>query len=69
MKRILAAAALALPLAFSGCAQVSTAITTACADIASMPPAAVVALDAQDPHSAVGVLWADAKAACIAGAK
>src|SRR5690349_9045881 len=67
MKKYLGIAAVALPLAMSGCQPFMSGFTTACADIASMPPAAVAALNAQDPHSAIGVLWADAKSACVAG--
>ncbi len=66
-RKFLAVPILALPLALGGCPQFTTAVSTVCTDIAKMPPAAVAVLDAQDPHSAVGVLWSDAKAACIAG--
>lgn len=54
----------------AGCtpAQVSTSVSTACTDIARLPPQAVAVLNAQDPHSALGVLWIDAQAACVAGA-
>lgn len=33
-----------------------------------MPPAAIASLNALDPHSAIGVIWADAKSACTNGA-
>ena len=62
-----AVAVVTLAAVLASCAPLSTAVSTACTDIAAMPPAATAALDAQDPHSAVGVLWADAKAACVAG--
>ena len=54
-------------LGLAGCSQVSSVVSTTCADLAKMPPAAVAVLDAQDPHSALGVLWADTKSACANG--
>ena len=67
MKNLLLAAALALPLAFSGCSQISDAVKTVCDDISKMPPAAALMLDAVDTHSALGVYWADAKSGCANG--
>ena len=67
MKHILASLGLVTLLALGGCQQAATAVSTACADIAAMPPAATAALDAQDAHIAIGVLWADAKSACANG--
>jgi hypothetical protein len=61
------AVALALPLAFSGCSQVSSVVSTVCTDMAALPPAAATSLNAVDPHSALGVYWADAKSACLNG--
>ena len=54
----------------AGCTptQVSTTVSQACTDIAKLPAAATATLNAQDPHSALGVLWLDAQAACVAGA-
>ncbi len=68
IRKAVLAAALVLPLALNGCADLTTAVSTVCGDLARMPLAAVATLDAQDPHSAIGVLWADAKSACVAGA-
>lgn len=65
--RWLAPAACASLLLIASCQQATTAFDTTCADIAAMPPAAVAVLDAQDPHSALGVIWADAKSACSNG--
>jgi hypothetical protein len=67
MKRFLSVTLAAVVLSVGACAPLTTAVNTVCTDIAKMPPAAVAVLDAQDPHAAVGVLWADAKAACVAG--
>ncbi len=67
MKRILAAV-VGIPLVLTGCAALTTASNTVCGDIAKLPAAATAVLDAQDPHSALGVLWADAKAGCVNGA-
>lgn len=67
MKQILAIAAVALPLVFSGCAQVTAVEKTICTDVAKMPAAAVTVLDAQDTHSAAGQLWAYTKSSCKAG--
>jgi hypothetical protein len=53
-----------------GCtpSQVAT-VSTVCADIAKVQTGpAAVQLAALDPHSALGVLWADANAGCVAGA-
>jgi hypothetical protein len=54
-------------LGLAACTQVAQVETTVCTDLAKIPPGAAAALDAQDPHSAIGVLWADAKAACANG--
>jgi len=54
-------------LSLSACSALTTTVSTVCVDIAALPPAAVAVLNAQDPHSAIGVLWADAKVACVAG--
>lgn len=62
MKKVIVIAGLLLAL--GACAQVSTT----CGDIAHMPSAVAATLDAQDQHSALGVLWADTKSACVAGA-
>ena len=67
MKRYLAAAALALPLALGSCAEVWKAVDTVCTEQAKMPANVVAALDALDVHSAAGVYWANAKSACAAG--
>ena len=49
------------------CAQVGQAVTTVCGDVARLPGPALAALDGQDPHSALGVIWADVKAGCANG--
>ena len=49
-------------------AQQQAVVSKACGDIASLPAVVTAALDAQDPHSALGVLWADAKSGCANGA-
>ena len=69
MKYLAAALVLAAPLALGACspAQVSGTVSTVCADVAAISPPARAILDAQDPHSAAGVLWADTKSACING--
>ncbi len=59
--------AVALVVGLAGCVQVQSVESEICMRIAAMPPAAVAALDAQDPHSTLGVLWAQQKSACIAG--
>ena len=46
---------------------ISTAVSTVCTDLSKMPVAAVAMLDSQDPHSAIGVLWADARSFCANG--
>jgi hypothetical protein len=61
-----AACALAL-LALTSCAQLTTAVNAVCGDVAAVPVTATQALDAQDPHSALGILWSDTKAACANG--
>lgn len=38
-----------------------------CADIAKLPPLVTTALAAEPATSALGVLWADAKAGCATG--
>lgn len=63
----LAAVGLAILLSFSGCAQVAQVANTVCTDMAKIPPDAAAALNALDPHTALGVYWADAKSACING--
>jgi hypothetical protein len=68
MKRLALAAAIALPLTFSGCQQAAQVADTVCTDMAAMPPAAAAALNSIDPHSALGVYWLDAKSACLNGA-
>lgn len=65
MKSIIVSAAL---LALVGCTQVQHTVSNVCADIAKIPAPAVIVLDQQDPHSSVGVIWADVKAACANGA-
>lgn len=67
MKRTFLALALAAPLALGGCAGVIDAANTACNAQAKMPANAVAALDSLDPHSALGIYWADAKSACANG--
>ena len=56
-----------LSLAAACTPQQQAAVSTVCRDLASMPPAAVAILDAQDTHGAIGVLWADAKSGCANG--
>ena len=59
---------IAAGLALAACTvQQQVAVSTVCRDLASMPPAAVAILDAQDQHGAIGVLWADAKSGCANG--
>ncbi len=59
---------LAFPLLLTAsCAHLQSAATTVCTDMAQLPPAVVATLDSQDPHSALGVLWADAKSGCANG--
>ncbi len=60
-------------VALAGCAQlqsVGKTVSGVCLQVQAITsnPAAVAVLNAQDPGSAVGVLWADTKAAC-AGAQ
>ena len=63
MRKFIAPILISGMLVVGGCAQVKTV----CTDLAAMPPAAAAALDAQDLHSAGGILWADTKAACTNG--
>jgi len=68
--KILIIAALCGAIALSaGCQSTTQAVGTVCAQIAKYQadPAVTGPLDAQDPHSALGVLWADAKSACANG--
>jgi hypothetical protein len=58
----------ALLLTVAGCSQLTSGISTVCADVAKLPVSVTSTLDAADPHSALGVLWADAKAGCAIGA-
>lgn len=67
MKNLVLAAALVLPLAFSGCTQATQVADTVCTDMAAMPAAAAAALNSLDPHSTLGIYWADAKSACLNG--
>lgn len=73
MKRIGLGLVLAVGLAVSACqgltpAAVSSGVSQVCSDVALLPIAVTRALDAQAPTSALGVLWADAKAGCSVGA-
>ena len=70
MRKFAISAAPAAALGLGACAQLSSAVGTVCTQVQSIEsnPAAAGPLDAQDPHSAAGVLWADAKAACVNGA-
>jgi hypothetical protein len=61
----IAAAAL---FAVASCTQFTAAEKTVCDDIAKLPVSVTSTLEAADPHSALGVLWADAKAGCANGA-
>jgi hypothetical protein len=61
-------------LAIAGCsspppAPVQTGGAEECAIVARLEaqPAAIAQLDGLDPHSELGVLWADAQAGCPAG--
>lgn len=74
MYKSLTAATVALCL--SACAQQAPVVstgkltpTTVCGDVGAVmtAPDGGVRLDAFDPHSAIGVLWADVKAACPGG--
>ena len=69
MKKIMMAATVACgaALGLTGCAQLSQGVTAVCADVASLPPAAIAMLDAQPPNSAIGVVWADTKSGCANG--
>ena len=59
---------IAAGLSLAACtAPQQAAVSTVCRDLASMPPAAVAILDAQDQNSAIGTLWADAKSGCTNG--
>jgi hypothetical protein len=58
----------AVLLAAVGCAALTSGVSTVCGDIAKLPVSVTSTLDAADPHSALGVLWADAKAGCAVGA-
>ncbi len=64
MKRIHIAAVI-LPLAFSGCAQVQQAESNICSTVTALPPFVVATLDVQDTHSVIGSLWAYQKSACV----
>lgn len=70
IRKVLCAAMLAGAL--SACAAAgapSSAPPVACSAVAAIEAGSLgKTLDAADPHSAEGVLWADAKAACPAGA-
>ncbi len=71
MNRYLAPALICLALAGCGGAANTPAlvVTDACKVVATLKTAAEGAvLDAQDPHSAAGVLWADLQSACVNGA-
>jgi hypothetical protein len=63
-------AILTAPLWLAACsltpAPAATPATSTCAKVAAMPQAALAQLDAQDPSSAGGTLWADTKAGCAA---
>ncbi len=59
--------ALALLLALAGCQ--TAPVSTVCADVAKVQAGPAAAqLNAIDPHSAVGVLWSQVTASCVAGA-
>lgn len=49
-------------------ASVSAGVSGVCGDVARLPVSVGATLDAQDPHSTLGVLWADTKAGCAVGA-
>lgn len=49
------------------CSQLSAGVSTVCADVAKLPVSVTAVLDASAPSSALGVLWADAKAGCANG--
>lgn len=57
--------AVALALSLSACSTSSFVPSDVCAEINGLPKAVTLALDAVDPHSALGVLWADVKAGCV----
>jgi hypothetical protein len=67
MKQICLPAALAAMLALAACGPLATLATTACSEQAKLPATVTVALDALDPHSTLGIYWANAKSACAAG--
>ena len=54
-------------LSLASCAQIAAVEKTVCDDIAKLPVSVTSTLDAEDPHSALGVLWADVKAGCANG--
>ncbi len=51
-----------------GCSQFAAIEKTVCDDMAKLPVSVTTTLDAANPHSALGVLWADAKSGCANGA-
>ncbi len=60
------AIALALLLVLAGCQ--TAPVSTVCTDIAKVEAGPAAAqLNAIDPHSAVGVLWSQVTASCVAG--
>lgn len=70
MRPFLYAVAVGVPLALTACGTGLVPPTTpggVCADVHALSPAVVAILDAYDPHSAVGVLWADVVAGCATG--
>lgn len=68
MRRIVAGTIIVVGLAGCTPSQVADNVSTVCTDMAKMPVDARAVLDQQDPHSVLGVLWADAKSACLNGA-
>jgi hypothetical protein len=60
---------LALALSLSACGTPSPTPNSVCADIAAVKsaPDAAVQLASLDPHSKLGVLWADAQSGCPNG--
>ncbi len=56
-----------LLLLMVGCSALTTAEQTVCTDISALPASVTATLGAADPHSALGVLWADAKSGCANG--
>ena len=68
IRALAASAALAaLVTVAAGCQQAAQITTSVCTDIAQIPPPAAATLNSLDPHSALGVYWADAKSACTNG--